>query len=214
LERDESRLVVLPFDDWRKKEAKELRDAAWADGKLPILTAQADRVTAMVRVARDFMQSCELADVFANGRAEQSVFWKEGDVWLRCRPDRLATDNRTVIEYKTTDSASPAAFHRVMASMGYDVQDVLYSRGITAVTGEHPQFFFMAQEIEAPFACSLHAISEAWLTIAEALVQRAIDKWSNCQKHNSWPAYSSAIAYADPPTWKLYEHERQTGEQP
>jgi hypothetical protein len=36
----EDRMVVLPYDDYRKKEAKEARDYARAEGKHPILEAK------------------------------------------------------------------------------------------------------------------------------------------------------------------------------
>src|SRR5262245_32462306 len=37
LENDRSRLVVAPFDDWRTKAAREMRDEARAQGRIPVL---------------------------------------------------------------------------------------------------------------------------------------------------------------------------------
>ena len=37
LEGDESRIVLIEAEDWRTKEAKEQRDQAYADGKVPLL---------------------------------------------------------------------------------------------------------------------------------------------------------------------------------
>jgi hypothetical protein len=45
-------VAVCPFDDWRTKAAKEAREAARADGRIPMLAAQYDECLAMVEAIR------------------------------------------------------------------------------------------------------------------------------------------------------------------
>ena len=206
LEDDSSRLITIEADDWRTKAAKEARDAARAEGKIPILVKQAAHLLKMVGAARAFMRSSEIGDM--KFMPEQTLAWKEGDAWCRARPDWLSTDHTLILDYKTTDDANPEAFIRQIARMGYDTQAEFYSRGLEAVTGKRPLFVFLAQEIESPYACSLVALSNSYMAIAASKVARAIRTWSYCLKSGDWCAYSNKILYAEPESWMLAQHER------
>ena len=206
LEDDSSRLITIEADDWRTKAAKEARDAARAEGKIPILVKQAAHLLKMVGTARDFLRSSEVGDM--TFKPEQTLAWQEGTTWCRARPDWLSTDRTLILDYKTTDDANPEAFIRQIGRMSYDLQSAFYLRGLEAVTGKRPLFVFLAQEIEPPYACSLIALSNAYLEIAHAKVERAIRTWGYCLKTGDWHSYTNRILYAEPPSWAMAEHER------
>jgi hypothetical protein len=206
LENDNSRLVTIEADDWRTKDAKEARDEARAAGKLPILFKQAAHLLRMTGVARSFLKSSEVKDYTFT--AEQTLAWQEGPVWCRARPDWLSIGHDLILDYKTTDDANPDAFIRQIARMGYDTQAAFYTRGLQAV-GSSATFVFLAQEIEPPYACSLIALSNAYLEIARAKVDKAIRTWRYCVGQNHWPAYTDRILYAEPPAWAMAEYEAQ-----
>lgn len=210
LERDNSKIVVIDAEDWRSKAAKDARDAARALGKTPLLAAQYDDVSAMVEAASEFLAGSELAGIMSNGRPERTVIWQEPcGIWCRARLDWLTYDDATILDYKTTDSAEPDAFIRRLNSLDYDLQAAFYRRGMLAVTGQSPRFVLLAQEIDAPYSCSLVAMSEHAMTIADEKVEMAIAMWRDCLAADSWPAYSGRIHYAEPPVWAQYQHEER-----
>ena len=203
LERDDSRIVWVPFDDWRSNAAKELRDTARAQGNTPVLTKYQRDLQNMVAAAGQAIFRSELSGILETGTAETSVLWKDGAVWCRARPDLLSDDRKVVVDYKTTESAAPDTFIRQIGRMSYDLQAEWYTRGLTAVTGHEPQFVFLAQEITAPFACSLIALSNAYRAVGQHKVEAALKLWGQCMKAREWPAYSEKIHYAEPPAWAL-----------
>jgi PDDEXK-like domain of unknown function (DUF3799) len=207
LEDDSSRLVTIEADDWRTKAAKEARDAARAEGRIPILVKQAGELLRMVGAARDFLRNSEVGGI--RFKAEQTIAWKEGQAWCRARPDWLSDDCDLILDYKTTDDASPDAAIRQIGRMGYDTQAAFYLRGLQTVRplDNQPVFAFLFQEIEPPFACSLIALSNAYLEIAEAKVERAIKTWGYCLKTGDWHSYTNRIMYADPAAWAMAEYE-------
>jgi len=206
LEDDSSRLITIEADDWRTKAAKEARDAARAEGKIPILVKQAAHLLKMVGTARDFLRGSELGDM--TFQPEQTLAWQEAGTWCRARPDWLSDDHTLILDYKTTDDANPEAFIRQIARMMYDTQSEFYSRGLEAVTGRRPLFVFLAQEIESPYACSLVALSNSYMAISASKVERAIRTWRYCLKSGDWCAYSNKILYAEPEPWMLAQYER------
>lgn len=204
LERDASRIVWVPADDWRTKTAKEMRDASRAEGKLPLLVKYQPALEAMVKEARSAVAASELGDILDTGAAEQTVVWEENGIYCRARLDLISADRGIIVDYKTTEDARPETFIRQIGRMGYDVQAELYVRGLASVSASSV-FVFLAQEINAPYACSLVALSNAYREVGQAKVERAINLWRYCVTRNEWPGYSSAIHYAEPSAWQLAE---------
>lgn len=204
LENNDTSIEVIQADDWRTKEAKTKRDEARLRGKTPMLEHHYIDVIKMVQAAREFIAKSELAGIFDNGLAEQTIIWREGDLWCRARPDYLTLDWQINLDYKTATCAEPDYFGRHMANMGYDVQQAFYQRGLRAIGGgPTSSFVFLAQEIEPPYACSLHSLSSLAIDMAEEKVERAIADWGTCLRSGIWPSYPHNICYQQPPAWAV-----------
>ena len=195
---------------WTNGAIRSARDMARGNGLTPILAAEYGAVRKMADVARQFLNTTELAGVLDSGKPEQTLIWQEGPTWFRARPDWLTNSGDVMLHYKTTEaSANPAPFIRgLLPGMGYDVSLAFYRRGWKALGGSHETLHvILVQEQSAPYACSLVALSPVMLAIAEEKVERAIDTWASCMKTRRWPAYSPAIHYAEPTAWQLAEAE-------
>lgn len=215
----EDRMVVLPYDDYRKKEAKEARDYARFEGKHPILEAKYPAVRAMREVALQKIAACtDLSGLtLADGKAEETIIWEEDGAWCRARPDWMSTERDVILDYKTTAaSAEPDAWTRTMVGLGGDIQGAFYLRG-NAATGGMPsddaKFIFIVQEIEPPYACSLIGLSPPFVALGTGRVREAIDTWRQCMKTNRWPAYPNRICWVEPPAWHMAKFmEREVAE--
>lgn len=216
LEGDETPLFVIEADDWRKKETKELRDKARADGKIPLLVRQVNKVRAMVKVAQDYVASSELAGIFSDGQAEVHLEWQEGATRCAMRADWIRGDSRLVLDYKTTQSANPASFVGMAIGYGYAMQEAFYRRGVKTIHGKEPAFAFLLQEKEPPFACSLVAFDPAMQEIGDRQAAYALALWGTYMARGEWPGYSTRIAHLEPPAWYIArddERRQQVDEQ-
>src|SRR4030042_1600966 len=186
LEQDRSKLAIIHADDWRTKAAKEERDAAI-----------------------DAVKDSELDGIFQDGKPEQSIIVQDGDIWLRGRLDWLTNDNKIILDYKTVGkSANPESFLRSSVfKYGYDIQVAMYQRLVQAVTGEIPTFVWLAQETEAPYACSLMGGSPSLIESGNSKLDNVIKKWRECMKTGIWPAYGKRIAWLEAPAYELAKLE-------
>lgn len=203
----EDRMVVVEADDWRTKAAREARDAARAAGKHPVLARKYRDVVKMRDAAVLAIAKCaDLSGLtLAEGRAEHVITWTDRGVECRARIDFLQTGEAVILDYKSTTDATPRAFSKQIARMGYHYQDEFYSRGVKAVFGRRPKFVFLAQETEAPYACSFHGCAPSLLAIAEQEVDYAIKTWGECLKTDTWPAHSNRIHWAEATIWQVTE---------
>lgn len=210
LENDGSKVCVIEAADWRTKDAKAKRDEARANGLFPILAKHNFAVTAMVKAAREFIETTELAGIFTRGKPEQTVIWHSGNAWCRARLDWFTDDRAVILDYKTTESAQPEQCIRQITRMGYDLQAEFYCRGLTDLrSGSTPAFVFLFQEITPPYACSLVSLSNAFREVGQRKMLAAIDLWDHCITKGQWPGYSTQIHYAEPAAWQIAEIEAQ-----
>lgn len=203
---DRARFVIVEAADYRTAAAKVARDAAYAAGAIPLLPHQYDAAVRMASAARLQLDGHEARDAFRAGKPEQTIAWREGDVWCRARldwlPDRI-TRATIIYDFKSTTNAEPAAWSRSkIEAMGYDVQAAFYLRGLRALG--HPdtlRFAFVVAETEPPHALSVIGLPPEAMALAQQKVEHAIAVWRQCLATGDWPAYPTRICWADPNPW-------------
>lgn len=210
------RAELIEADDWRKKEAREARDRARQNGRIPLLPDQYKKVTDMVRVAGDAIVNCcelQVSDFGLQGDGELSYIWQEEDTWLRVRPDWISKSKAIILDYKTTtQSANPSDLARLIVSMGYTIQASLYVRGARAIHNLSPRFIFLFQEVNKPYLCSFVALSPELMEMGKQQVEYGIFLWQECMRSGKWPGYPDRICHIDAPPWALAAWEHRASE--
>jgi hypothetical protein len=202
-------IVVIDAVDWRGKAARDARDQARAEGKIPLL-AKDDAVSdAMAAKVREHPIAAALLDP-DHGKPEQSLFAQDeesGGVWLRGRLDWLpdpGPGRMILCDYKTTaDIGDPAAFSRAMGNYGYHAQAAWYldlARTL-GLADDDAAFVFIVQSKQAPYLVSVIEPDEEALEIGRAENRAAINLFAKCTSNNEWPGYDEGVVPASLPGW-------------
>lgn len=219
LENDETKICVINPEDypsqkggipdgWTNKAIKAARDTARANGLTPILAKHHAAVKEMVGVAREFMQTCEIARYIKDADAELTCVTQHNGLWLRARPDLLSKDRKVIVNYKTTENASPDTFIRQINRMGYDLDAVFYER-VMKNLGHSSEQFFIAQEVSPPYACVLAGLDPAAREVAQGKLNVALGMWERCMQSGRWNAYPGRVHYVSPSVWELDQAEER-----
>lgn len=211
------KIEVLKETNFRTKDAQEIRDECFNNGKIPILPHHDEIARAMVAAANQQLVPI-LMGLMHTADGEVVIAWQEHNIWLRSMIDMLTSDRRYVIDYKTTGaSAAPHALAHKMVDDGWDVQAAMHERGLneldprTAGLREH---LFIVQENEEPYALTVCRMSEGAMTMGRKKLQAAINIWKTCISTNHWPMYPAEIVVPEYPGWKETQWlERETAEQ-
>ncbi len=204
LEGSEEGIALIDADDWRTKAAKELRDAAYAEGKTPLLERKMEPIRDMVAAARKFVAQSEIAGVFDTGNAEVTIDWNDDGLPCKIRPDYL-TDQWHISLKTTPGSANPASWiRRQLTPMGYDFGLMFYERGLLAnnIDVDHR---LLVIEQEPPYGCCVVALAPSKREIAGNMVHRAIQIWKNCKATGVYPCYSTETHFAEAAAWEHTE---------
>lgn len=198
--------AILEFDDYKKQAARDQRDEAEAEGKVPILAAKFEVAAAQAKVIRQHLDDVLLGEEFL---PEVVIAWqietKHGTIWCRGMIDAWCPSLLIAVDLKSTVDASPAAAVRRMVNGGYDTQDALYSRGLGHVVGQpgRVRFVTLFGENAPPFASHAVSIDEAWRSSSWDLCEEAAEIFASCMKAKKWPGYPRQPQLLNPPDWLI-----------
>ena len=194
--------IVTGYDDFKKKDARERRDAALAAERVPILEPEADRVREMARE----LQANEWCAELLHGQREKTVTWIEASAttiaWCRARIDVLKPSG-AIVDFKTTELAPTGNGWGRRQIWEYALQVGLYRRGVAALrsSDEPPPFLFVVQEVDPPFGAGIFEFPPEAYEYADRLAERAVRTWARCVTENSWPVYPADMIVPEAPFW-------------
>jgi hypothetical protein len=210
---------IVDYPDWRTLDAREQRDNAYAEGRIPILTKDYETAAAMAFQVR---QHPVAGPLFTpdSGRAELSIYWTDPRTGVRCRcrpdwlPNRQDNSRLIVVDYKTAKAVDPDALARAVYERGYHAQAAHYLDGVKAAGlhgDQEPAFVFVFQSKTAPYLVHLVELDFPALALGAARNERALRIYAECERTGHWPGFNDRITYLPLPPWaERKDHEEYT----
>lgn len=189
------------------EEGKAIRDAALAEGRIPLLSEALGVYKYKAKALRSrFYDEGEALD----GRSEVVIYWNEetpsGPVRCRTRIDHLivAPERILIRDLKTSKDASPNQLRSSCYEYGYDIQRAANIRAVEAVFPDYVgrvDFSFLFGELEKPYVVNVCRLDAEFSRMGEVRWERGRDMWAECLKKNHWPGYPGTELA--PPGWAL-----------
>jgi hypothetical protein len=208
-------LVVVEAADWRTKAARQARDDAHVAGRVPLLAAQHEQVRSMFAALRQHPIAAELLDPDTMA-AEQSLFWLdlEHKIWRRARLDAMSRPDPdrppVVVDYKSCRSADIGHIRRAMWDYGYAAQADWYLDGAATLdqTYDGTSFYFVFQEIAAPYLVTVVEPDADALAIGRQRNREAIEVYRDCTETGHWYGHTGTdeIPLVGLPAWVERQH--------
>lgn len=224
-----ARSTLIPYETYQTKDARELRDQAYLDGRIPLRPKDYRLVCAL----HDALRESDAAELlFGEGKNEVSYTWthllepSQGDGHQLCkaRADRITPT--AIIDLKTAMAASPTTFQRAMARDGHHLRAAWYLDGWDTGGVEpgsykirrKPDYIFVVVAKTQPHLVTIFTTGEprgdSWFQIDPFAVHMGYEQFADglmtfceCQGTGMWPTYrprpNQVIGL---PRW--YEEER------
>lgn len=203
-------IAIGKWDDWKKQEARDFRDSAWASGMIPTLPHIHERAMEMKSAGMDELRRLGLEADFLKAKPEVAGIWKEGDIWMRSKYDKLLIDESAgiakIFDLKITERANPETIERQIGAINYDLQEAMYPSGIEAIFpafAGRVQFTFLFFESTFPFQVVPVELNGEFKALGQMKFERAKKLWSKCRSTGEWPGYVSKTFRARPKPWDL-----------
>jgi hypothetical protein len=200
-----SEVKVLKFDSWRTNAAKEAKQDAYDDGKIPILEKHHAHVKAMAWQIQNHPVAKHL---FTDGKPEQSLFWKDRrtGINLRARVDWLRDPyqgRRLVIpDLKSTTAVDTASLEKAIYDWRYHSQGAMYRDAAIALGlgGEDTVVDLVFQMKTPPYLVHVVQLTPGDLQLGAARNRAAIDIYRECVESGYWPGYDE-VSHIEIPAW-------------
>jgi hypothetical protein len=131
-------------------------------------------------------------------------------ILIDIKPLESSGYQRQLFDFKTSVSADPARWPRIVFERGYHIQGAFYLDVYVAATNEdRVEFGHIVQENFAPFETSKLVLSSEFLTMGRDAYIFALRKYCKCLKTNEWPSYPPSHLningwnYTDPESWMV-----------
>lgn len=146
-------------------------------------------------------------NALVDGAPERSLICRDEatGLWLKTRPDWLPHRRPgkpfVVPNYKTALTVQPDAWTRQAFGLGYHQAAALMVDVVTAVTGEAPIAYWIAQEKEPPYLVQPFVMEEGAIEWGRRQNRRALDRLARCIETGVWPGYSDGVVTVAMPTF-------------
>lgn len=194
-------IKVVDAPDFRTKAAQVIRDQARLDGEVPVLTKDYESATKTAETIRQRMAD---VGIVLSGKRELTAFWTEtteSGAKVQCRGQMDHVELPIVHDIKSIRSAHPLVCRRHVESYGYSIQRAAYVSAVEHIRPDlagRVDFIFVFYEIEPPFAVTPVRLSGAFRELGERAWQRAVGRWEECLRTNTWPAYADKVIEIEP----------------
>jgi hypothetical protein len=205
------RTQLVDAPDYRTSRARELRDRARAEGKVPLLHWQQDIVQA---IAGSIRAHPIAAEAFRSGLPEVTLTWRDVGTGAPCkaRVDWLPGHGRWLVDLKSAASANPRVWRDQAYRLGYHARAAWYLDGAEAVTGRRPdEYWFVVVEKAPPYLVSVIAFDEMALEWGRVTNRRACQLFQRAASRGDWPGYREPQAERDRafrislPPWAIFQ---------
>ena len=146
------------------------------------------------------------AKLLAGGRPEGVIHFThtETDVLCKARLDLLHSSERFIVDIKTTEDASPAAFAKSIANYRYHVQGAFYLDAF-AYAGYTPpeKFVFIAVEKSPPYAVACYYLDAEAIEVGRDIYAENLRTYAAAKASGDWFGYSPKIKPIKLPLWAL-----------
>lgn len=141
-----------------------------------------------------------------NGRIERSIFMRDGDIWLKARPDVIPSSSGDFVDLKTAASVDDESLSRSIYANGYFVQAGLLRWIVREVLGADAftSFTFVFVEKSPPYDVRVMQLKDSDIDRGEQLARKGVALLRECIRRNDFPGFDGFdqhIAFCELPGW-------------
>jgi PDDEXK-like domain of unknown function (DUF3799) len=197
-------IVELDFKDFRKDAAKDARDTAYREGKIPMLAHKLAATQATIEEIRKVLPLD-----FAQARCEVTAIWESDGCPCRARLDSLFEKDGgwLIVDLKTCENANLSSEARNVFSFGYHRQAAANIGAVETLIPESAgrvKFVDLFVETAPPYGVVMAELAGDFRDLGQRQWKRAKGLWAQCLATDTFPSYPLAKT-VEAPAWAMSE---------
>jgi len=209
--------VISEFADFKKKEARE-----WRDAQTKIVLKREQLEQAEIAVGMLLNKNKITADIFKSSKKQVALICDKKkiqasgaewcDVNLKGLVDLAPVDGPCLVDLKTINDLSMSGIQRAIAKFNYHAQAGLY---LTLWNIENPDdirtnFKFIFQSSSFPYEVAVVELSAIEINLGKDYIKNNILMMQDLAKNNEWPMlFGSKVPVVSRPEWAVRQEEQR-----
>lgn len=181
--------------------AKECKTWLAEHAERPVISAEEEEI--LLGMAESIRNHPSARAALMQGEPERCLFWEDAETGLQCKARCDWLSGNAIVDVKGCQDASPAAFAKNIANMGYDIQAAYNLQGARACGLGKECFLFIAVEWTPPHFLSVFQIGDNSLRSGDVKVRRLLSTYMDCVSKDVWPAYADDVQVIEVPAWAM-----------
>lgn len=209
---------VAPFDDWRKKEAQDMKKSIQSRGLIALNRTTEERIIPAVKAMKKALYEQldahhDYPGIMRIGKSELSLFAHDGDIWNRARVDWWEESKGfedVIVDYKTTGLGFDQwEKQQLWGDNAKYLQDLHYRRVRQLLTSAPSRFIFVVQRTKEPFLIRVIEIDQSCRDEMQRRYEWGRKKFINCLKTGVFAGEFPRTFQSSPPPWVVQRWEAQ-----
>jgi len=184
-------IELIPYDDYRNKDAQALKRLAIDCGKIPLTNKEHGEQGKLMQAALTIRSKlAERGVTFSVDHCEVAMFWTINGVQCKARIDNIEGPHS--VDLKFTECAHPDFIDRQVETMGYNIQEAAYTEAINELVPEaagQGTFSLLFCETSPPYCITPARMSPEASMIGMLKWKYAQRRWAECLQSNQWNEY-------------------------
>ena len=181
------RFSPMPDIDRRSTEGKTIAHltSKAVDGLIIFPNDWLARIDAMIANTR---QHNAIREALAAGEAEIAFAWIDPETGVKCKVKLDWWHSPSLIlDAKTAVDITPDGFAKACARYAYHLSAYMYTEGVFQVTGERPEWIFVALEKTPPYTVCAYSPSRSMLARGKDDFRKALRLLAQCRATGAFP---------------------------
>lgn len=181
------RFFAMPKVNRQKKEGKAQYEAyvAAAAGRF---IYPADWLPGIERIVDNAHMHAKARSILGIGEAEVVFAWVDQETGIKCKikVDWLH-DLALLADVKSAVDVTRDGFSKACARLNYPLSAAMYCEGVRQVTGQWPEWSFIACEKEPPHTVAVYRATEGFLRRGQKDFRTALRRLAECRAQGRFP---------------------------
>lgn len=158
----------------------------------------ADWLPGIERIVDNARMHDKAREILGTGEAEVALAWIDPETGIKCKIKiDWWHDARTLAEVKSAEDVTFEGFRRSCARLGYALSAAMYCEGVYQLTGEEPEWAFIACEKGRPNTVAVYRAMRPFLERGRSDFRRALHRLAECRARGHFPMLQAEGEWED-----------------
>ncbi len=149
------------------------------------------------RIIDNAMAHRRARELLSKGEAEVALVWLDEETGIKCKVKLDWWNPGTLVDVKSAEDVTSDGFRKACGRLGYALSAAMYGEAVFQITGDEPDWAFLACEKGRPNTVAVYRATQRMLERGRNDFRRALRRLAECRARGHFPMLQAAGEWED-----------------